>query len=268
VRALKTFFKLSLWLFILAAIGIGIIAPSTWMYAANTLPNDLQLESESDVETHLRQSIESDRQSLNIGLPPNKRQSVKWDKPDFSRLPKHLIAFYITETGCPTYFGSPREDGWPWVRRIIGSLQGQILDGDGACELIFARNLARRLQMKTNMQVTVAADRVHRFLAKDQLVAFDMHSMWFEHGVVGVEKASEIIMQKPLTELNLAELAELQLAIPPYAYWDDIKLCKNAAMLKEARDTLLNRLAMVGHISTEMARTASSQPVRCLSVRR
>jgi hypothetical protein len=39
-------------------------------------------------------------------------------------------------------------------------------------------------------------------------------------------------------------------------------------MLKEARDMLLGRLAMVGHISTEMAKTASSQPVRCMSVRR
>jgi hypothetical protein len=83
--------------------------------------------------------------------------------------------------------------------------------------------------------VAVAADRVHRFLAKDQLVAFDLHSMWFDHGVIGVEKASEVVMQKPLTQLNLAELAELQLAIPPWGFWDDIKNCRNAAKLKEAR---------------------------------
>ena len=53
--------------------------------------------------------------------------------------------------------------------------------------------------MKTDLQVAVAADRVHRFLAKDQLVAFDLHSMWFDHGVIGVETASEVVMQKPLT---------------------------------------------------------------------
>lgn len=266
MRALKTLVKVTLWLTLLFVITVGVLIPGTWMYTASNLQN--QVESENDVEIHLRQSIESERQSVQIGRPASERESVKWEKPDFSRLPKHLIAFYITATGCPDYFRSPREEGWPWIKRLGASLQNRILDGDGACELIFARNLARRLNMKTELQVAVAADRVHRFLAKDQLVAFDLHSMWFDHGVIGVEKASEVVMQKPLTQLNLAELAELQLAIPPWGFWDDIKNCRNAAKLKEARDSLLTELATIGHISDEMARTASSQQVRCLSVRR
>jgi membrane carboxypeptidase/penicillin-binding protein len=266
VRALKTLLKLAIWLTLIVGVSVGIILPGMYMYTAANLPN--QIESEADVEMHLRQSIESERQSVQLGRPTNERESVKWEKPDFSRLPKHLIAFYITETGCPDYFRSPREEGWPWNKRMIASLQGRILDGDGACELIFARNLARRLGMKTDLQIAVGADRVHRFLAKDQLVAFDLHAMWFDHGVIGVEKASELMMQKPLTQLNIAELAELQLAIPPWGYWDDIKECRKTALLKEARDTLLARLAEIGHISDEMARSAMSQPVRCLAVKR
>jgi membrane carboxypeptidase/penicillin-binding protein len=266
VRALKTLIKLSMTLILLGGITAGVLIPGTWLYTAANLPN--QIESEADVEIHLRQSIESERQSIQLGRPASARESVKWEKPDFSRLPKHLIAFYITATGCPDYFRSPREEGWPWTKRLFASLQNRILDGDGACELIFARNLARRLSMKTDLQIAVAADRVHRFLAKDQLVAFDLHSMWFDHGIIGVEKASMEVMQKPLTELNLAELAELQLAIPPWGFWEDIKLCRNAAKLKEARDSLLSELAAIGHISDEMARTASSQQVRCLQVKR
>ncbi len=266
MRALKTVVKLFLWLALLTIITVGVLVPGTWMYTAANLPNEI--ESENDVEIHLRQSIESERQSVEIGKAVSARKSVKWEKPDFSRLPKHLIAFYITATGCPDYFRSPREEGWPWTKRLFASLQNRILDGDGACELIFARNLARRLNMKTDLQVAVAADRVHRFLAKDQLVAFDLHSMWFDHGVIGVETASEVVMQKPLTQLNLAELAELQLAIPPWGFWEDIKNCRNAAKLKEARDSLLLELAAIGHISDEMARTASAQPVRCLAVKR
>ncbi len=265
MRALKTFIKLTLWLGLLLVITVGVLLPGTYLYTANTLPN--QIESEADIEVHLRQSIESERQSLQITRPASARESVKWEKPDFSRLPKHLIAFYITATGCPDYFRSPREEGTPWLKRLFASLQNRILDGDGACELIFARNLARRLNMKSDLQVAVAADRVHRFLAKDQLVAFDLHSMWFAHGVIGVEKASEVIMQKPLTQLNLAELAELQLAIPPWGFWEDIRLCRNSSKLKEARDSILAELAAIGHISDEMARTASSQPVRCTSVK-
>ena len=266
MRALITLFKLTLWLSLLTIITVGVLVPGTWLYTAGNLPNTV--ESENDIEIHLRQSIESERQSVMIGRPASTRTSVKWEKPDFSKLPKHLIAFYITATGCPDYFRSPREEGMPWTKRLAASLQNQMLDGDGACELIFARNLARRLNMKTDLQVLVAADRVHHFLAKDQLVAFDLHSMWFDHGVIGVETASIVIMQKPLTQLNLAELAELQLAIPPWGFWDDIKNCSNAAKLKEARDSLLAEMATIGHISDEMRRTASSAPVRCLAVRR
>lgn len=262
MRTLRGLLGFAMLIFIAAVI----LLPSTWLYTAANLPNTI--EGELDIETHLRQSIESERQSVQFNKRIAERESVKWERPDFTRLPKHLIAFYITETGCPTYFQTPREDGFAWTKRVLQSLNGKILDGDGACELIFARRLARRLGAKTPLQVAVASDRIHKFLQKDQLVAFDMHAMQFDHGVVGVEAASRILMQKELTELNLAELAELQLGIPPWEYWEDIRLCKNASQLRQARDTLLSRLAMVGLISDEMAKTASAQPVRCLSVKR
>ncbi len=266
MRALKTLFKVTLFVVLLVGVTGGVLVPMTWLYVANNLPN--ALESELDLETHLRQSIESERQSIQIARPARERESVKWERPDFSRLPKHLIAFYITGTGCPRYFQSPREDGWPWTKRVLLSTLGMQLPGNGGCELIFAELLAMELGAATTLQLAVGADRVHRFLKKDQLVAFRLHTMRFERGVVGVEKASEVIMGKPLGELTLSELAELQLAIPPHGYWDDIKLCRNAAQIKEARDLLLVELAGVSHISEEMARTAIAQPVRCLSVKR
>jgi hypothetical protein len=263
VRSLKGFLLLG----VLAVIAITVLVPATWMYTLSNLPN--AIDSELDVETHLRQSIESERQSIQLAKRPSERENVKWERPDFGKLPKNLIAFYITETGCPTYFQTPREDGWAWNKRELTMVaQNKMLDGDGACELIFARRIARRLGAVTPMQLTVASDRIHRFLQKDQLVAFDLHSMQFEHGMIGVEAAARELMQKPLADLTLAELAELQLAIPPWDYWEDIKECKNASLVRESRDVLLSRLAMVGLISEEMARTASAQPVRCLSVKR
>lgn len=254
-------------LVLLVLVAVGVVGPGLWLYTAANLPN--AIDSEQDIEMHLRQSVESERQGVQLARRASERQSVKWETPDFGRLPKNLIAFYITETGCPTYFQTPRETGWPWTRRVLTMLlQKRILDGDGACELIFARRLARRLGAESEMQLAVAADRIHRFLEKDQLVAFDLHSMQFEHGVVGVEAASKVLMQKPIDELSLAELAEFQLAIAPWAYWDDIKRCQNAPMVREARDVLLSRLASVGLISSEMSRTARAQPVACLSINR
>ena len=99
MRALKTVIKLILWLSLLTVITVGVLVPGTWMYTAANLQN--QIESENDVEIHLRQSIESERQSVQIGRPASARESVKWEKPDFSRLPKHLIAFYITRHRLP-----------------------------------------------------------------------------------------------------------------------------------------------------------------------
>jgi len=263
VRSLKGV----LFFLVLAVFAVGVLVPATWLYTLSNLPN--AIDSEMDVETHLRQSVESERQSVQLSKRPSERESVKWERPDFGKLPKNLIAFYITETGCPTYFQTPREDGWPWLKRELAMLiQNKMLDGDGACELIFARRIARRLGAVTPMQLAVASDRIHRFLQKDQLVAFDLTSMQFEHGLVGVEAAARAMMQKPLAELSLAELAELQLSIPPWDYWDEIKECRNASLVRESRDVLLARLASVGLISEEMAKTASSQPVRCLAVKR
>lgn len=251
---------------VLLAGVVGLVLPAAWLWVASSLPN--QIDSQLDIETHLRQSVESERQSTQLVKRLKERESVKWERPDFTRLPKHMVALYITETGCPTYFQTPREEGFPWIKRVLFSLAGKQVDGDGACELIFAKRLARRLGAKTTMQVAVASDRVHRFLQKDELVAFDLHSMQFEQGVVGVEAAAKLLMQKDLTELSLSELAELQIAIPPWGYWDDVKLCGNASLVRVNRDKLLQNLVWAGLASEEMAKTGAAQQPRCLTIRR
>lgn len=246
---------------ILAILGCG-----WWLYTASQLP--IQIEGELDIETHLRQSIESDRQSLQFNKRVAERESVKWPKPDFSRLPKNLVAFYITEWGCPTYFQTPREEGWTWMKRVLNSARGIMSDGDGQCELLFARRLAGRLGVGGSSQLAVMSDRIHKYLKKDQLVAYDLHSMQFDQGVIGVEAAAKLLMQKPLLDLSLAELAELQLGIPPYNLWNEIFLCTNAAQIRLARDSLLQNLINVALVSEEQGKAAMAQPLRCMSVKR
>lgn len=262
MRALRSLVLISLVLLsILAVIGSG-----WWLYTAANLPN--QVESELDLETLLRQSIESDRQSLQFNKRVAERDNVKWPKPDFSRLPKNLVALYITEWGCPTYFQTPREEGWPWTKRVLNSVRGVGGAGDGACELIFARRLSSRLGAASPSQLAVMSDRLHRFLKKDQLVAYDLHAMQFGRAVIGVEAASRYLMQKELLDLSLAELAELQLGIPPYNLWNEVELCTNAAQIRLARDALLQNLINVALISEEQGKAAMAQPVRCLAVKR
>lgn len=261
MRALRSLVLISLFLAaILAVIGCG-----WWLLTGSQLPNPV--EAEIDLETFLRQSIESDRQSVQGIRRPSERQSVKWPRPEFAKLPKNLVALYITEWDCPTYFQTPREDGWPWLKRVLNSARGVSAAGDGACELMFARRLSARLGAVTPSQLAVQADRIHSFLKKDQLVAYDLHSMRFDQGVIGVEAAARVLMQKELLDLSLPELAELQLAIPPYNFWGDIRQCSNAAKIRQARDMLLQNLINAALVSEEQGRAAMAQPVRCMVVK-
>ncbi len=256
--------KAAIFVPLVAVALVSIVVPLYYLYVASTLPNPI--DGAVQIETHLRQSVESERQSVQYHKRVKDRDDVSWPTPDFSRLPKLLVALYITETGCPTYFQTPSETGWQWKKRVLYSVLNQQLEGDAGCELIFAQRLALRLGATTPMQIAVAADRIHEFLKKDQLVAFDLHSMSFTHGVIGVEAASVVLMQKPLLELDLAELAEFQLGIPPHDYWEEMRLCKNAPLVRQSRDALLDHLVSTGFVTPEMAKTASQPPPRCLSI--
>ncbi len=266
MRSLKTIVRLAMFLTLLGAITVLVVVPGSWLYIASTLPNGL--ESASDLELHLRQSIESDRQSVQLQKPAKEREPVTWPRPDFSKLPTQLIALYITTTGCASYFETPKETGWTWNRRLLAAARRQHLKGNGACELIFAGNIAWRIEARSPMDNLVAADRVHRFLTKDELVAFDLSTMWFGKGIIGVEKASEVLMHKPLHSLSLAELAELQVALPPFDYWKEVYMCTRPAVIKSSRDKVLQRLADVGHIDASVARAELAKPLRCPNVHR
>jgi membrane peptidoglycan carboxypeptidase len=135
---------------------------------------------------------------------------------------------------------------------------------DGFCELVFSWNLANRAGAKTDLQRTIASQKIHRYLRKDSMVAYDLHSLRFDNGVVGVEDGARALFNKGLLDLNLAELAEFALALPPHGYWHQIRTCKNSTLIRQSRDTLLQRLQLVGLIPEDAARTAMSQQVACL----
>jgi Transglycosylase len=258
VRALRA----ALVLATLAAALAALVSFALWTAAARGLPNPV--DSALDVESALRISIESDRRGAQLAAAAPLRAPVRWDRPDASRLPRRLLELFVTETGCPGYLRTPAEEGWRFTWRVGARLAlGLELDGDGACELSFARMLARRLGATTELQQAVAADRIHRVLGKEELVAFNLQSVQLERGLVGVEDAAPALLQRALGELDDAELAELQLAIPPWALWDDVKHCANAPQLRQTRDQLLRRT-----LPPERARAAMARPLRCLAVRR
>ncbi|MET0402435.1 MAG: transglycosylase domain-containing protein [Cystobacter sp.] len=252
--------KTVLW-FVLFLIGMaGVAVPAAYLHAASKLP---QLETEFDLEKQLRHSIEGERKSLQAGTFERGRP-VQFDRPDFSHLPKDLVALYIAQLGCPTFFQTPREDGPKWAWRLLVKVTvGTSLAGDGACERRLAVRLAEALGIYEPLQQAVAAHRLHSFLQKDQLIAYDLASIYFDRGVVGVEDAAFKVFGKELDTLELSQLAELALTLPPHDFYGDAVQCRNESMIRQNRDVLLADLASYKLVTAERARNAMAQPVSC-----
>ncbi|WPB76061.1 transglycosylase domain-containing protein [Archangium violaceum] len=252
--------KTLLWL-VLFLIGLaGVVMPALYLHTASKLP---QLETEFDLETQLRHSIEGERMSLQAGTFGPKRP-IAYTKPDFSRLPKDLVALYIAQLGCPTYFQTRREDGAKWAWRLFSVVTfGTEPPGDGACERLLATRLAETLGIRGSLELAVAANRLHSFLQKDQLIAYDMSTLYFERGIVGVEDGAYKMFGRELDTLKLQELAELSLTLPPHYMYADALVCRNASLIRQNRDVLLADLAGFKLVTEERARTAMAQPVIC-----
>jgi hypothetical protein len=238
-----------------------LLVPIIYLWVGAGLP---PLDSEFDLERILKHDIESDRKSIQLGQYEKSKDPIDFDRPDFAKLPKNLVAFYITERGCPTYFQTPREDGYAWGKRVLLGVFGiEPEDSDGWCEHVFADQIARRIGAKEKLERAVAMHKIHRFLKKDGLVAYDLHTVRLDPGVIGVEAGSKALFHKPLSELTLSELAEYTLALPPHGYWEQMKACQNPILIKQNRDVVIDNLRRVSLVPEDLARAAMRQPVAC-----
>lgn len=244
----------------------GVLVPVTYLWTASKIP---QLNNEYDLESLMRLAVETERMSMALGLPPKERGFVAWEKPDLARYPKDYVALFLSQMGCPNYFKSPREDGAKWSWRLLRSAWSNPLDdgGPGACEFLFASRISATLNIKGRLETAVAVNKLHAFLQKDQLVAYDLSSAYFDRGVMGVEQAIRKTMNKELKDMSLSELAEAALVSPPNHLYDEIRTCTNAALIKRARDEVLNQLAIDELVSEEQATAAQAAPVACLRSR-
>jgi hypothetical protein len=252
--------KTLLWL-VLFLIGLaGVAIPGLYFHAANQLP---QLETEFDVEKLLRGSIEGERISLQAGMTERTRP-IAFKRPDFARLPKDLVALYIAQLGCPTYFQTPREEGPKWTWRLFSfAVLGSEPRGDGRCERVLAMRLAKALSISGSLELAVAAHRLHSFLQKDQLLAYDLATLYFDRGIVGAEDAAYKLFGQELGTLQLPQLAELALTLPPHYMYGEAIICRNAGLIRQNRDVLLLDLAGYKLVTEERARSAMAQPVVC-----
>src|SRR5205823_3112746 len=131
--------KMILWISLVVLGALAIALPCIYFYIASGLP---QLESVFDLEKLLKYDIEGERMSVKMGMYAQETGGVEYEHPDFARLPKDLVAAYISQRGCPTYFQTPREEGAKWGWRMFAASVGAQMGGDGWCEQTFAGRLA------------------------------------------------------------------------------------------------------------------------------
>jgi hypothetical protein len=239
----------------------GVILPLWLLYTASGLP---PLDSAYSLESQLRSSIEGERTAKHAGVinPP----PATWPKPDFNQLPTDLVALYLSQMGCPNYFRSPRETGPKMALRAFAfmAFNSSLEDPNGRCEFRFAWRIATALGIKGNAELAIAAYKIQGLLQRPDLVAFDLASTHYRSGVIGLDDAVRVLFKRKVGELNLADDAELSLAMPPNGFFKAISRCENPILIRHARDSLLKKLANDGLVQTERARLAADQPVACL----
>jgi hypothetical protein len=245
--------RLALWI-VLFAFGLGgVLIPVLYLRVSTQLP---RLESELDVRTQLERAMTSDARS-------GDGTDGGTNRPEFNRLPRDLVAVYVSQMGCPEYFQSGREDGVGWLWRMLSGLWGVEPPGDGRCERRLAMRIASSLGVASGPRQAVAANKIHRVLQKDELVAYDLSSASFEPAVVGVDAAARALFKKELKGLQLSEVAELMLALPPHEFYGELKMCRNASLIRQSRDYVLSMLVSHALVSSERAGQARAQPVAC-----
>ena len=246
--------RLALWIGLFALGLAGVAVPMLYQQLAAELPI---LETEEDF------------QALRVVAASTGGANPQGDKRpnglDFGRLPRDLVAAYVSQTGCPGYFQSPREDGLPWLSRMLAGLWGIELDGDGKCERLFALRIAGALRLGRGPSQWVAAIKIHRLLQKDELIANDLSTVALEPSVIGVAAAAQALFRKQLHELQLSEIAELMLALPPYELYDELKKCRHASIIRQNRDYLLSMLVSHALVAGERVSSAQSHPIACTS---
>ena len=247
--------RLALWIALFSLGFAGVLVPIIYLRLSSRLP---PLDSELDLRSRLRRvtATSGDEQ-------PAANVVAGDDGPDFARLPRDLVAMYVSQMGCPAYFESAPDDGVAWLWRMFSGLWGIEPPGDGRCERLVALRIAASLGVDTGACQAVAANKIHRVLEKHQLIAYDLSSAAFEPTVVGVEAAARALFKKELKGLQLAQLAELMLALPPHEFYEELKLCRNASLIRQSRDYVLSMLVSHSLVSLERAAAAQAQPVAC-----
>ncbi|MEN9800747.1 MAG: hypothetical protein RL653_4444 [Pseudomonadota bacterium] len=257
---MKNFF----WGLVIIGGVFGVLVPGFYFNASSNLPSPLA--NRQQLLLLMRMQVESERMKVALGLPPKERGFVNWPDPELSRFPADFTALFLSQNGCASFLRAAPEKKSRWAVRVLRAAWG--LGGDagvaGRCKLLFASSIATRLGVTGTLETALATYRVGNLLDHQELVAWELTTVHFENGLVGVDQVLSRLYKRPLAEMNLAELAEAVLVAPPNAYLDEIRHCKNPPLIRRARDTVLQQFAADGLVTEAQSNAAQQADVACM----
>ncbi|MDF1578537.1 MAG: PBP1A family penicillin-binding protein, partial [Desulfobulbales bacterium] len=169
-------------------------------------------------------------------------------------------AFVAAEDG--RFYQHGGVDGWSVLRALVNNLRsGRRSQGGSTITQQIARSLllTREKTYTRKVKEAILAYRIDRLLSKEEILYLYLNQIYLGEGAYGVGAAARVYFDKPVGDLNLAEISLLAgLPQAPSRY----SPLKNFKLTKARQRYVLNRLAADGYISPEEARQAYRRVLR------
>ncbi len=245
-------------LFGLFAILFGVamaIALALALYTLSLLPQLPTIESIKDVRLKVPLRIYSAEGDLIAEYGEELREPVKMEA-----VPRPLINAVLAAED-DAFFHHPGVDLTGVVRAAIANLRSRGHEqGASTITMQVARNyfLSPEKTYTRKLKEMMLAFRLERALTKAEILELYLNKIFLGHRAYGFAAAARVYYDKPLDQLNLAQIA--MLAGLPKAPSRDNPLT-NPDYAVNRRDYVLRRMHQLGHLSDEEFRKASGAAI-------
>lgn len=179
----------------------------------------------------------------------------------YKDIPKPFInAFIATEDQY--FFDHKGFDLSGMIRSFVVNLkQNEIEQGGSTITQQLIRNLylSNEKTVSRKLKEVLLAYQLEKKLSKEQIVELYVNAIYFQHGIYGIEAASQFYFQRPASSLTLGEIAFLS-AIPNNpTYYDPLQHFDHT---KQRQQWVLKRLWDTRQIEQKQFQAAIQQPIQ------
>jgi penicillin-binding protein 1A len=202
-------------------------------------------------------------------------RSARYDEPP-GNLPPFPIA---TETIPPILFDAVvaiedrrfyQHGGVDWVgiaRAAVSNLEArEVVEGGSTITQQLAKNLylTPEQSWQRKLREAVLATKLESILTKREILAYYLNRVYFGSGAYGIGAAAAVYFDKPIDDLDLAEVALLAGILQAPSLYSPHN---NPTLAQKRRDLVLQVMADAGVISKADAATAIATPISIVPLR-